>query len=388
MSDWVPQIVLIEKIEKHPNADNLDILTVLGDYPVIVTHCDYKVGDLAGYVPIDSIVPDTEQFYFLCPKAYEKYEEDGEIKQRQMGPKFSIGSVPEKYRIIKAKKIRNIYSQGMLVPRPLKPVQEHCEPCQGLPHMRGCTCSCEKCKFVVGASIVEALGLKKWEEPEEDNLPMVKSRGANAASPPQGWTIPHYDIESIRKYLSCVEGERDVILTEKLHGCNAGFCHDGNALVVKSRNFYKKRDEDDMWWEVAIRYDLENKLAKYPMMVFFAELVGNVKGFRYGAEVVNGKLNTKLYFFDIWDAKTMRYLDYDQFTAMVADVGLETTPLLYRGLWTNKEEMYALAERKTTLGEKHIAEGWVLSLGHERFEPRLNSRLKLKYVSEAYNLGK
>jgi len=116
MSDWHPQVVKIESIRNHPDADALDIATVLGDYPVIIKRGEYQVGDLAGYIPIDSIVPDIQHYYFLCPKAYEKYEdENGQMLQRQMGPKYPVGSVPEKYRIIKAKRIRGTYSQGMLV---------------------------------------------------------------------------------------------------------------------------------------------------------------------------------------------------------------------------------------------------------------------------------
>ena len=115
MSDWNPQLVVVERVEKHPDADALDISTVLGDYPVITKRDEYKVGDLTGYLPIDTIVPDKLEFYMLCPKAYEKYEEDGEVKTRMLGPKFPVGSVPEKYRVIKAKKIRGIYSQGMLI---------------------------------------------------------------------------------------------------------------------------------------------------------------------------------------------------------------------------------------------------------------------------------
>ena len=362
MTDFHPQIVAIEKIEKHPNADTLSIYTVLNDYPVVDKTGKYQVGDLATYICIDAIVPDIEKYHFLSPKQYERYEESGEIKQRMIGPKYQVGSVPEKYRIIKAKKFLGVYSQGLLD-----------TPITGLQ---------------LGDSVIDVIGLTKWEEPEEDNLPTVKSRGANQAPAPKGWAIPHYDIDSVRKYLSCVEGEQDVVLTEKLNGCNAGFCHDGTGLVVKSCNFYKKRDEDDMWWEVAFRYDLENKLSKFPMLVFFAECIGNVKGFRYNAEVADGKLLTKLYFFDVWDTKNMRFLDYDQFVATIAEAGLETTPLLYRGQWTNKEEMYAYADGMTILGGKHIKEGWVLSLGHERYEPKLDSRLKLKYVSEAYNLQK
>lgn len=361
MSDWNCQVLRIEKIEKHEGADRLSVATVSG-YPVVFQTGQYQVSDLVGYIAIDTVVPDTEQFYFLCPKAYEKYEEDGEIKQRQLGPKYVLGSVPEKYRIIKSKRILGKYSQGMLVACP-----------EGLKE---------------GDNLVPILGLKKWEEEEEDNLPLVKGLGTNAEKAPPSWQIPYYDIENVRKYLSCVENEQDVLLTEKLHGCNAGFCHDGSRLWVKSRNYYKRRDEDDMWWDAALRYDLENKLAKFPMLVFFAELIGNVKGFRYGAEIVDGKLQTELYFFDIYDTVKKRYLDYDDFAAICLEAGLDTTPLLYRGPFLSKEKMYAMAERKTELGGKHIAEGWVLSLGKERYEPRLDSRLKLKYISEGYNLAK
>jgi tRNA-binding EMAP/Myf-like protein len=194
MSEFNPQVVLIEKVEKHPFADALSIVTVLGDYPVVTKLDQFKVGDIAGYIPIDSIVPDTDEYYFLSPKAYEKYEENGEIKQRQTGNKYAVGSVPEKYRIIKAKKIRNIYSQGMLVSAPAN--------------------------LNIGDSIAEILGLKKFEEEEEDNIPNAKRmRGGNAASPPKGWSIPYYDINGLRKYVKCLLPDEEVVVSEKIHGC-------------------------------------------------------------------------------------------------------------------------------------------------------------------------
>jgi RNA ligase (TIGR02306 family) len=370
MSDWNPQIVKIEKVEKHPDADALDIATVLGDYPVIVKRDEYKEGDLAGYIPIDSIVPDTDQFYFLCPKLYQKFEDaNGQIQHTQLGPKFAIGAVPEKYRIIKAKKLRGRYSQGMLVSVPNIGTTEI---------------------FTPGESIVNMWvpELKKWEEEQEENIPAVKSRGANAAPAPKGWAVPYYDLESVRKYLSCLEGEQDVILTEKLNGSNSAFVFDGDKLVIKSRNFYKKFDPEDMWVDLAIRYNLEEKLSKYPMIVLFGECINQVKNFRYSANIIDGKLITKFYCFDAYDVKKMRYLDYDDFKFIVDDLGLDASPILYRGPWTTKEEMYKFAEGMSNLNPKVIREGWVLSLGKERFEPKLNSRLKLKLISEAYNLSK
>lgn len=374
MSDWHPQVVVIEKAEKHPDADALDVCTVLGDYPVITKRGEYNVGDVAGYIPIDSIVPDTEQFHFLGPKITEKYEEvEGDqivTKTRAIGPKFPVGQVPEKYRIIKAKKIRGTYSQGMLIPCPIG--SEWLHPLE-----------------MVGASIVDAVGLKKWEEPEEENLPgLKKTRGTNAEKAPQGWAIPHYDIDGIRKYIACLQEGEQVVLTEKIHGSNAGFSHDGTRLWVKSRNFYKKQDEEDMWWDVALRYDLESKLAQHPGFVFFGEVYGQVKGFRYDTVIAEGRLMTRIRFFDVFDTKKMRYLDYDDRVQTITGLGLDTVPELYRGVWKGKEEMYPYAEGLTTLGGKHIREGWVLNTLKERYEPRLDSRMQVKLVGEGYNLQK
>lgn len=363
MSDWNPQIVKIEKIEKHPGADSLEIATVLGDYPVITKIGEYKVGDAASYIPIDTIVPDMEQFYFLCPLSREKYEEDGEVKERLLGPKYPVGSVPEKYRRIKAKRIRGNYSQGMLT-----------FPFPGMQ---------------VGESIVAVFNLKKWEEQEEENLPGLKNtKGANAAKPPEGWHIPKYDIDGIRKYLACLAEDEEIVLTEKLHGSNASFCHDGTRLWSKSRNFYKKQDSDDMWWDIAIRYDLENKLAQFPMMVFFGEIIGQVKGFRYDSKIEEGRLLSTVHFFDIWDAVKMRYLDYNDRVEMILKAGLSSVPELYKGRWLGKEHAYKYAEGQSTLNTKHIREGAVLVSVKERYEPRLDRRLQLKIVGEGYNLQK
>ena len=362
MGDWNPSVVRIEKIEKHPGADRLIIVTVLGDYPVITNMVDLKINDLIGYLPIDTIVPDTEDFHFLCPMAYESFEdENGNIEKRQVGPKYPVGEVPEKYRILKAKKIRGVYSQGML------------HPVTGMNE---------------GDSLVELLDLKKWEEEEEENVHLKKGKGHGAGKAPKGWMIPHYDIDGMRKYLSCLQDNEEIVLTEKLHGSNAGFCHDGEILWVKSRNQYKKMDEDDMWWDVALREDFEGKMSQYPMMVFFGELYGQVKGFRYDTVIEGGMLLTKVRFFDVFNTKSGRYLDYDDRIQMMDSIGLERVPELYRGPWVGKEDMYPYAEGPSTLNPKHVREGFVLNTAVERFEPRLQSRMQVKLVGEGYNLKK
>jgi len=200
--------------------------------------------------------------------------------------------------------------------------------------------------------------------------------------------MPHYDIDGIRKYLVCLQENEQIVLTEKIHGSNGGFSHDGTRLWVKSRNFYKKQDEDDMWWDIAIRYDMENKLKNYPGFVFFGEVYGQVKGFRYDTVIADGRLMTKFRIFDVWDTKTLRYLSYEDRVKTIQDAGLEAVPELYRGPWLGKDVMYPLAEGTSTLNPKHVREGWVLNTLIERYEPRLDSRMQVKLVGEGYNLQK
>lgn len=363
MSDWQPSVVRVEKIEKHPNADKLIIVTVMGDYPVITNMTNLKVGDLIGYLPIDTIVPDTEEFHFLSPMQYEKFEENGEVVHRPIGRKYEVGSVPEKYRIIRAKKIRNVYSQGMLQPLPEGEWKE-------------------------GDSLIELLDLKKWEEDEEENVQLAKTKGRNAEKPPKNYNFSKYDIQSLRKYLDCIKEGEEIVLNEKLHGSYSMFFHDGERLWCKSRNFFKRYDPEDMWHDIAIRYDLENKLSKFPNLAFMGEIYGNVKGFGYDCEVVKGKRLPRVRFFDVYCPKTGRYLDYDARVAMILEAGLDPVPELYRGVWKGKEEMYPYAEGKSTLNEKHIREGFVLNTVKERFEEKLQSRLQFKLVGEMYNLKK
>ena len=200
--------------------------------------------------------------------------------------------------------------------------------------------------------------------------------------------MPHYDIDGIRKYLDCLGENEQVVLTEKIHGSNAGFCHDGTRLWSKSRNFFKKQDPDDMWWDIAMRYDLATKLSQFPMMVFFGEVYGQVKGFRYDTVIENGVLLTKVRFFDVWDTKQLRYLDYDVRVQTLVSAGLDPVPELYRGPWLGKEQMYPYAEGMSTLNPKHIREGFVLNTLTERYEPKLDSRMQVKLVGEGYNLQK
>ena len=64
MSTHKAEVICIEEIKSHPNADSLGLIQIEG-FEVCVRLGDFKIGDLALYIEPDSVVPDTKEFQFL-----------------------------------------------------------------------------------------------------------------------------------------------------------------------------------------------------------------------------------------------------------------------------------------------------------------------------------
>lgn len=179
MSEFHVNVVKLGPLIPHPNADTLNITKVF-DYQVITKKDGFKEGDLVVYLPIDSVVPDTKEWYFLAPRHSDGSE------------RFPVGQVPEKYRVIEAKKLRGIFSQGMLSSLPPG-------------------------DWKVGDDVCAALNITKYEPP----VPMTMNGECEA--PPKGWVLPVYtDVEGLRRYPNVLKENEEVVITEKIHGCVSG----------------------------------------------------------------------------------------------------------------------------------------------------------------------
>jgi hypothetical protein len=82
-------VVRIDEILPHPNADTLGIVYI-GGYQVVVKKDNYKVGDLAIYVPPDTIVPEHPAFAFLW-EGTEPTEKRRRITVRRFRKEWSEG---------------------------------------------------------------------------------------------------------------------------------------------------------------------------------------------------------------------------------------------------------------------------------------------------------
>lgn len=329
MSIFKVEIVVCPEGEKHPNADSLFVAKIF-DYPVIYSQRDtFKPGDLVAYIPVDAMVP---------------------LKD----PRFSFldsGKSREKERV-RAKKLRGIFSMGLLIPAP------------------------EGSK--AGEDVAEKLNITKYEEPEHFVT-------GDAEKDP-GFA-PHYtDIQNYRRYKHVLNGEQEVFLTEKLHGCNAAFFYKDERLWVRSHRQYKKRPEGvetpSFWWKVAKNEDLETKLKPFPDLVFFGEVFGaNVQDLTYGA----GKNDLYFRVFDVFDIKAGSYKDYHEAKSLTAAAQLEWVPELYRG--PINESLFLEIIEKDSHFANCIREGVVIRPLIEKFNPEVG-RVILKLISQRYLLRK
>jgi tRNA-binding EMAP/Myf-like protein len=357
MSEFYVRAVKVGPIAKHPGADNLSITQIDATngnegYPVIIKTGDFTEGHLAAYIPVDSIVPDTETWTFL-----------------------------KGHRRIKARRLRGIFSMGLLCPLPPGDWKE-------------------------GDNLQEALGITKYEPEVEHDIPNDPWTGPKL----KGWgpiywlkklyyywkfgrskltgtpkfVFPEYtDIEGLRKWSKVLQEGEEVTLSEKIHGSNARFAFHNRKFWVGSHHQFKGRPRAgvaDNFWQAAFNANLETKLAKSPGIAFYGEVYGKVqKGFPYDKPG-----DVKVRFFDARDLKTLRYLDYPDFLKLCDRLDLEVVPEIFRGPWS--ESLKYLAEGSSTLA-KHIREGFVVRPIKERHDSRLG-RVILKMVGEGYLTSK
>lgn len=360
-------IIKVGKIEKHPYADLLS-LTKVGDFTIVIKTGELKEGDFAVYIPEDSLVPVSDVFKFLWG--------------------HNDGKVPtEARRVVRAKKLRGIFSEGLLIP-----LAEFNLP------------TAELKAGLVGTNVAPLIGIEKYEKPEQ----IVRS------GPP--WFVTYTKIENIKKYPDVLKIGEKVVITEKIHGANARFCFKDNMLWIGSHYNLKKNkrkthriakfvlktlslfgliDKEivriaknvastkrDYWIGIAHKLNLKEKLANYPNIIFFGEVYGTVQSMKYGlVDDVDFRV------FDVYDVVNKKYLDYTQIQLICTGAQLDMVPMFYYGHWQGFEKMKYLSEGPSkVIGASHLREGFVVKPAVER--KHNGRRVIFKLPGEEYLLNK
>lgn len=223
MSIFKVEVVKINSINPHPNADRLDIATIEGmAYQVITAKGNLKKGDLAFYFPIDSVIP-------------EKYLDE-----------FGIRSYYSKK--LRAAKLRGIFSEGLLIP-----VGD-----QGN----------------VGDDYTEHFGVIKYE------YPLPRNMSGDVEAPIGQYKFP--SPEHLKRYRDVLQEGEKVVVTEKLHGTNFTVMVDADGVHIGSHNYFWKNNQTNKNLVYVRVYNETPALHELPINTqVFGEIYG-VQDIKYG----------------------------------------------------------------------------------------------------------
>jgi RNA ligase (TIGR02306 family) len=376
-SDFNVEVVRVRNLRPHPNADTLDVCEANGT-PVIVKRGVFSEGGLAIFVPVDAIVPlSNPAFAFLR-------RHEGDVTAR-----------------IRAVRLRGVYSEGLLV-RP----EEAFAP--GVAHL-----------FPLGHSVANELGITKYLSPadrEEMTRSPQRTRERTRLENASLKFMPVYGVDSLRRFPDAIKVGTPIVVTEKIHGCNARYsyrdgklwvgshktlrgvtrhrlleaaqrlwlaCTAGLGFAHRAETFQK---HGDVWWQIAERLDLRTRL-QHPSVigkVVYGEVYGAGLQVRGGVRFdYDAPDECKFRVFDIYDPATETFVPFRKMVGICQAVGLAPVPMIAATAFRSVDDLAASTTGKSRLTDRHIREGVVVRTDVLNVD---KDRAVLKYVSEAYKL--
>lgn len=375
MSSLIVEVVEVDEIKDHPQADRMKVACIKGwevciGYDPTTGKAQFEKGQKCVYIPYDAVLPlslanaptDTPPGRLNVAKYCAPVKDDAGI---------IVG-----YRV-RAVKLRGYKSFGIIMAL---------DPKFG-----------DDPDWTVGTDLIAYYGIGKWEPP-------VTCEDGDAARPHNAFH-KYTDIEKFANFPDAlIEGE-EVVMTEKIHGSNFrnGKILDtdeaGNPQWVwaaGSHNVQRKEfnihGEKSKFWEIfsdnvkaLIDFIISDAFQWHRPkigVVVFGEVFGN-QDMRYGLE--NGKHDVR--YFDI--AVNGEYLDHDVKAELFKQFGLQQVPIIYRGPFS-KEILNKHTDGTTTLCDPSKAgkfagrEGVVVTPVKERGVNAFGSRCIFKSVSVDY----
>ena len=369
MSKITVEVLRINKIEEHKNAEKLELCHIAG-WQSVVPKGKFKVNDLVVYIPIGASLPD------------------------QLAEKIGVKKYLGRGNSVKAAKLRGEPSYGIVV-NPLD---------IGLP------------KVHEGKDLTNKLGIVKYIPGEvqppnpsisnkvrrwiKTNLfkllritgkrPQVVKRGKHLLVQHPLFHI-YTDMDNLRKHPSKLDG-LEVVVTEKIHGCNSRIGlikEDGKWREVYGSHYSFCPGTETRYYfpftkpEVkTLLYSLLEVLNPKHSIVIYGEMFGGSIQGEMQYKVPKGSIQ---YGYKIFDIKVDdKYIDFTQLEELVPTDLL--VPIINRGAFTYSE-LVKMAEGKTLINEAgHIREGIVVKPVKELHDPKLG-RVIFKYPSDDYLCG-
>jgi RNA ligase (TIGR02306 family) len=288
-------IQVIEELTPIVGAEQIECARVLG-WHVVVKKNEFKVGDAIIYCEIDSILPEKPEFEFLRAR------------------KFRIKTI----------KLKGQISQGICFPVTLL--------------------TDKGISVKVGDDVTEIIGIVKYEIPLPANLV-----GKVVGQFPE--FLAKTDETRVQLLQKVLTRNKDIpcYVAEKLDGTSATYFIKDGVFGVCSRNLHLEDTEDNLYWQMAKKYKIEEKLRSLNKNV---AIQGEIIGF--GVQGNPLKLRDKYFYaFNLFDIDSFTYYDFAIFTETCRSLEIDTVPIFDKILLhDNIDELVKYATRNLIIFRK------------------------------------
>jgi len=361
-------VQVVDSIEPIEGADNIELAHVLG-WTLITKKGEFKPGDKCAFFEIDSKVPESNPaFEFLANKHYK-------IKTYKLG-KF------------------NVISQGLILPLDVLGIDPNTEILTDLTEKLGVTYSVVEDNYRKSDVREQAIKQYKAKHKKFFNNKLVKwlmrykffrwlfLRGMKKGHKDMKKAFPtefvsKTDEERIQNMPYLLQDKTPLIATEKIDGTSTTFLlvrkgKNKFEFYVCSRNIRLWNDSnehtyqgnDNIYWEMATRYDVENQLKKYLNENKDLDWVC-IQGESYGEGWQGNPLKLKGHHFAAFNFKDSKNGRWDSITAKKLleswDTPIPWVPILDENfiLPDTVDELLKIATDKSVVNKDVLREGIV-----------------------------
>lgn len=332
----------IDELRPIPDADAIEC-AVVGGWTVVVKKGEFQSGDFAVYCEIDSWIP------------------------TELAPFLSKGKEPRVFNDVKGERLRTVklrgqLSQGLLLPLNVLSTKTDSGEYLG------------DWEQFEGYDVSERLNVQKWEA----SIPAQLAGQVRGNFPT---AVPKTDQERcqnlVKEINAAIEAGLEFEITEKLEGSSCTMYLDPEGeFHVCSRNLDLKFDENNTFWKVAKKYDVENELRS-----------AGAFGYAVQGELIGPGIQKNIYqltdfefrVFDVYNVQEGRYLTPGERAVFVSNLGLSHVPILRTRMRLFPVQFtLELAEGKSALNDKQEREGIVFK--------EINGGMTFKAISNTYLL--
>lgn len=330
-------IQIINNIRNIKGRDRVDVASVLG-WDVVVKRNEFKNGQKIIFAECDSVFPDGPE--------YCEFLRSRKFRIRTM--KVNCDEGP-------------IISQGLALPCSILPGSEELE---------------------VGTEVTEQLNVKKYEPHLHDGGAAL---GRAAGNYPH--FVPKTDELRLQSKIELLQELYDAgafYISIKVDGTSSTFCYDEDEFCACSRNWKKKPDDENIYWEMARKYNLESVLKDNKHLAVQGEIAGSKV--QHNRLRLNG---VDLFVFDIYDITKRRYFGLNDMLDFCEAYKLRTVPIESIVIKEDVQPLSIWLKRAEGLYENtdQQREGVVVRPINPVYSPTISGRLSFKVINNLYLLS-